>query len=99
MKVRKTLIYSLDNQDPDTLSRHSLLYRAANWLENTMRTFQAEKDSDTQLFTSDLSDFSLEQDIEDFPFRRYLIKARPFMIKRGRLPICTNLRRVGPYHW
>ena len=95
MRVRKTLIFPLDEQSLDTHSRHLLLYRAANWLDGAMRSIQTTRGSEA---TSDATRF-LQIPMPAVRFRRSLMKSRHFMTTRGRLPGCTHLRRPGPHHW
>ena len=102
MKVRKTLIFSLEHQKIENLTNHSLLYRAANWLETTMRALQKRKESeqrsnDERQAQPLLPEKSATPPSRQFPFRRCLIKTRFFMPIKGRLPTCTNLKRLGPY--
>ncbi|MFK0572455.1 hypothetical protein [Endozoicomonas sp.] len=102
MKVRKTLIFPLENQTPENLTRNSLLYRAANWLETAMRALQEHKEAEKRMENSSLApapDNQLITPPRHFAFRRHLMKSRCFMPVRGRLPVCTNLRRIGPHHW
>ncbi|WP_066015333.1 hypothetical protein [Endozoicomonas atrinae] len=104
MKVRKTLIFPLEHQNSDDLNRHSLLYRAANWLETTMRALQEHREAErksedekrVQLLLPEKPALSFSR---HFPFRRCLMRTRFFMPTRGRLRVCTNLKRPGPYHW
>ncbi|MBO9481618.1 MULTISPECIES: hypothetical protein [Gammaproteobacteria] len=98
MKVRKTLIFPLEHQHCDNLTRHSLLYRAANWLETTMRALQEQREEKqlTEQSEQQKPAFPLSR---QYPFRRCLIRTRFFMPIRGRLPVCTHLQRPGPHHW
>lgn len=100
MKVRKTLIFPLEHQSHDDLTRQALLYRAANWLESTMRALQEQRENDNgqEDQTGSLQALS-EPSPGHFPFRRYLMKTRFFMATRGRLPLCSSLKRPGPHHW
>ena len=98
MKVRKTLIFPLESETTENLTRNSLLYRAANWLETAMRALQEHKEAEKKTEYSSLSKHLITPP-RHFPFRRHLMKSRYFMPVRGRLPVCTNLRRMGPHHW
>lgn len=104
MKVRRTLIFPFEHQNSENLlTNHSLLYRAANWLETTMRALQKCKGSgqksnnerQAQLFPPKKSTASSRQ----FLFRRCLIRTRLFIPIRERLSTCADLQRSGPYHW
>lgn len=106
MKVRKTLIFPLERQNPENLTGHSLLYRAANWLESTMRALQEQRENEKQakLFAQQVTQqkpaqLSTRQPTRQHPFRRHLMKTRFFMPTRGRLPVRTNVKRPGPYQW
>ncbi|MGI2028371.1 hypothetical protein [Endozoicomonas acroporae] len=98
MKVRKTLIFPLEHQHSDNLTRHSLLYRAANWLETTMRALQEQRE-EKQLTEQPEQQKPAFPPSRQYPFRRCLIRTRFFMPTRGRLPVCTHLQRPGPHHW
>ncbi|USE37451.1 hypothetical protein [Endozoicomonas sp. SCSIO W0465] len=102
MKVRKTLIFPLEHQNPENLTRHSLLYRAANWLESTMRALQEHRENENQA-GAPAQQITQQRaacpSSGQYPFRRHLVKTRFFLPTRGRLPVCTNLKRSDPYQW
>lgn len=95
MRVRKTLIFPLEQQSAESLSRHSLLYRATNWLDSAMRSIQATKAGDATADGARLIPIPKTT----VRFRRSLLKSRHFMTTRERLPVRTHLQRPGPYHW
>jgi|GEM_PF-4014000 len=98
MRVRKTLIFPLEQQSPKSFSGHSLLlpYRATNWLDSAMRYLQATKASEAEPDDTRLIPIPLVPPVR---FRRSLMKSRRFMAARERLPMCTHRQRPGPHHW
>ncbi|WP_257263511.1 hypothetical protein [Endozoicomonas sp. ONNA2] len=97
MRVRKTLIFPLEHQHSENLPRNSLLYRAANWLETTMRALQEHRE-EKQHGQPLAQQKPVFPSSKQYPFRRCLIRTRLFMPTRERLPVCTLLR-PGPHHW